>query len=187
MDHFDIPSLRRLAHPSTHLVTAHGTSELLPARRRYRDVREMKWGERARYGSLDVKAFEVKHWGARYGSDNWRGYNGYVVESGRYRVLFAGDTAQTDSFRALRCSRPFDLAIMPIGAYNPRIYHHCCPEQAWAMGNDAGAEMFLPVHHRTFPLGQEPVDEPIERFYEAAGSDLGRIAAARIGEQVHII
>jgi len=187
MDHFDVPSLRRLAHPSTHLVTAHGTRELLPTRRRFGDVREMRWGDEARYGSLRVKAFEVNHWGARYGSDHWRGYNGYIVESGRYRVLFAGDTALTDRFRALRSSRPFDLAIMPIGAYNPRIHNHCSPEQAWEMGNDAGAERFLPVHHRTFPLGQEPVDEPIERFCTAAGCEIERVAATRIGEQVSIV
>lgn len=140
----------------------------------------------ARYGDLSVRAFEVNHWGARYGSDNWRG-NGYIVESGRYRVLLAGDTALTDEFRALRSSRPFDLAIMPIGAYNPRIHNHCSPEQAGRMGNDAGAERFLPVHHRTFPLGQEPVDEPIARFYEVAGGQMERIVAGRIGGQTRII
>jgi len=187
MDHFDVPSLRGLAHDSTSVVTAPGTAELLPSRRRYQDIREMSWGDAARYDSLSIRAFEVNHWGARYGSDTWRGYNGYVVEAGRYRVLFAGDTAWTDGFRALRSSRPFDLAIMPIGAYNPRIYNHCSPEQAWRMGNDAGAERFLPVHHRTFPLGQEPVDEPIQRFYEVAGGQMERIATAGIGEQVHIV
>ena len=41
------------------------------------------------------------------------------------------------------------------------------------MGNDAGAERFIPVHHQTFQLSREPLLEPIERFYSAAGSQTG--------------
>jgi len=83
---------------------------------------------------------------------------------GRHRVLFGGDTAYTDVFRKIRSSKPLDLAIMPIGAYDPWIYAHCNPEQALAMANQAGAEFVLPVHHRTFKLSNEPYDEPIERL-----------------------
>jgi L-ascorbate metabolism protein UlaG (beta-lactamase superfamily) len=43
-----------------------------------------------------------------------------------------------------------DLAIMPIGAYDPWIRAHSNPEQALAMANQAGAE--FSVHHRTFKL-----------------------------------
>ncbi len=186
MDHFDIPSLRKLAGPRTTIVTAKNTSDLL-RHGRYGRVRELGWDESARFGPVTCRAFEVNHWGARYGSDTWRGYNGYVIEADGYRVLFAGDTALTGRFRDLRESRRFDLAIMPIGAYNPRIHLHCSPEQAWRMGNEAGAECFLPVHHQTFALGQEPVGEPIERLYEAAGVHANRIAASRIGEQVRIL
>lgn len=119
-------------------------------------------------------------------TDTFRGYNGYLIESGRYRVLFAGDTAFTSAFQALRTSRPIDLAIMPIGTYNPWLRHHCTPEQAWAMGNDAGAEFFLPVHHQTFRLSSEPVNEPIERFFAAAGSRPERIAVQRIGQEFRL-
>ena len=186
MDHFDLPSLRNLAGPRTSIVTAKNTSDLLP-HSRYGRVHELGWDESARFGPVTCRSFEVNHWGARYGSDTWRGYNGYVIEADGQRVLFAGDTALTDRFRGLRDSRPFDLAIMPIGAYNPRIHFHCSPEQAWRMSNEAGAERFMPVHHQTFPLGQEPVSEPIERLFETAGADANRIAASRIGEQTRIL
>src|SRR5204863_141973 len=83
------------------------------------------------------------------------------------------------SFRAVRNSRPIDLAIMPIGAYNPWIYNHCTPEQAWRMGNEAGAEHFIPVHHQTFQLSREPLLEPIERFYTAAENHPERVAVRR--------
>jgi L-ascorbate metabolism protein UlaG (beta-lactamase superfamily) len=92
----------------------------------------------------------------------------------------------TGAFRSLRSSRRFDLAIMPIGAYNPMIHNHCTPEQAWRMTNDAGAERILPVHHQTFRLSFEPYFEPIERLQTAAGSQSSRIAVRRIGEHVHL-
>jgi L-ascorbate metabolism protein UlaG (beta-lactamase superfamily) len=152
----------------------------------YKHLQELGWGERTRVGAAEVRAFEVNHWGARMRSDTYRGYNGYVIESGRYRVLFAGDTAHTSAFRSLRTSKSIDLAIMPVGAYDPWIYYHCTPEQAWRMGGDAGAELFIPVHHQTFQLSREPVLEPIERFHRAAGSSLDRVVIERIGQQFHI-
>ncbi len=185
MDHWDIPSLVQLESRKTEVVTAWSTSDLLRASR-YRRVRELRWGERAQAGAAEIRAIEVNHWGARMRTDRWRGYNGYLIESGRWRVLFAGDTADTDAFRAVRTRRGIDLAIMPIGAYNPWIRYHCTPEQAWRMGNDAGAGRFIPVHHQTFSLGREPRLEPIERFRAAAGRQQDRIALDRIGHELRL-
>ncbi|MCW5982370.1 MAG: MBL fold metallo-hydrolase [Bryobacteraceae bacterium] len=185
MDHFDIPSLRKLEDNETSVVTAWATSDLLrPAR--YRAVDELRWGERRRVGPAEIQAFPVNHWGARVRSDTWRGYNGYLINVGRYRMLFAGDTADTHYFRDLKSSRAIDLAILPIGAYNPWIHYHCTPEQAWRMGNEAGGEFFIPVHHQTFSLSSEPVREPIERFRAAANSHASRIAIDSIGREFHL-
>jgi L-ascorbate metabolism protein UlaG (beta-lactamase superfamily) len=186
MDHFDLPSLRALENRRTSVITASQTSDLLRVHR-YSGVEELGWGRSARAGALEIRAVEVKHWGARMRSDTYRGYNGYLIEAGRYRILFAGDTADTPAFRALRTSKPVDLAIMPIGAYNPWIYYHCTPEQAWRMGNEAGAEFFVPVHHQTFQLSREPFLEPIERFHQAANHDAGRVAITRIGQEFHLL
>ncbi|HJT87227.1 MAG TPA: MBL fold metallo-hydrolase, partial [Bryobacteraceae bacterium] len=185
MDHFDLPSLRRLERRSTAVVTARSTSDLLRVRR-YQRVQELGWGERAAVGPLEVRAFQVNHWGARMRTDSHRGYNGYVLEAGRYRVLFGGDTANTDSFRSLKTSRPFDLALMPVGAYNPWIHYHCTPEQAWQMAGDAGSEFFLPIHHQTFALSREPRLEPIERVYGAAGRHAHRVAIRQIGQEFRV-
>ena len=119
-------------------------------------------------------------------ADSYRGYNGYTIQAGRYRVLFGGDTAGTDAFRALKTSRPFDLALMPVGAYNPWVRYHCTPEQSWQMANDAGVEFFLPVHHQTFPLGREPFLEPIERVSAAAGNHPDRVAVRHIGQEFRL-
>jgi L-ascorbate metabolism protein UlaG (beta-lactamase superfamily) len=181
MDHFDIPSLRALEDRRVTVVTARNTSDLLRPER-YGRVQELGWSQSARVGPLRITAFEVNHWGARMRSDTYRGYNGYVIEAAGRRILFAGDTADTTLFRPLRSSRPFDLAIMPIGAYNPWIRYHCTPEQAWRMANEAGAEIVLPVHQQTFQLSSEPAAEPMERLYQAAGPHADRIAVSRIGQ-----
>lgn len=185
MDHLDRPSLRKLESPRTAVVTAANTSDLLRVKR-YRAVHELRWNESIQVGPAQIRAFEVKHWGARTRTDVHRGYNGYLIEAGRYRIIFGGDTAYTHSFRQVRSSKPVDLAIMPIGAYDPWIRAHCNPEQALTMANQAGAEFVLPVHHRTFKLSNEPYGEPIERIMLASGSAEDRIAVREIGEEFHL-
>jgi L-ascorbate metabolism protein UlaG (beta-lactamase superfamily) len=182
MDHFDLPTLRSLESKSARVVTASKTSDLLRTRN-YSGVDELAWGESIRIGEIAIRAVEVNHWGARMHSDTWRGFNGYLIETPRHRVLFAGDTAMTTSFRSLRETRGIDLAIMPIGAYNPWIRAHCNPEQALTMANEAGAEFILPVHHRTFQLSNEPYNEPIERLVDALAGDTHRLAAEQIGQE----
>jgi L-ascorbate metabolism protein UlaG (beta-lactamase superfamily) len=184
MDHFDLPSLRALESAGTHVVTASKTSDLLRVKR-FGRVDELGWGDVARSGDVTVRAFQVKHWGARMQSDTYRGFNGYLIETPRYRVVFGGDTAMTETFRELRASRRLDLAIMPIGAYNPWIRAHCTPEEALEMANDAGAELILPVHHQTFELSREPRREPIERLYSALSHAPERLAWQEIGQEIH--
>ncbi len=185
MDHFDLPSLRRLESPTTQVVTAHRTSDLLRVKR-YSSVHELRWNDCIRVGPATIRAFQVAHWGARMRSDVYRGFNGYLMNIGRRQIVFGGDTAYTDRFKELRSSQPMDLAIMPIGAYNPWIHVHCTPEQALSMANDAGAEMILPVHHQTFQLGREPRLEPIERLLTAASAAPERICIKDVGEELSL-
>jgi L-ascorbate metabolism protein UlaG (beta-lactamase superfamily) len=185
MDHLDFATLRAL--PGTpRVVTAKATDELLRGTQLKKPL-ALGWGERARVstenGNVRVKAFEVKHWGARWRYDKYRGYNGYVVEREGRKIIFGGDTAWTETFRGLRSEGPYALAIMPIGAYQPWVCSHCTPEQAVHMANDAGADFFLPVHFKTFPLGREGTVEPLERL--EAAIEPGRIAWRDVGETFH--
>src|ERR1700722_2377301 len=181
MDHFDVPSLRKLENARTAVVTASRTSDLLRVNK-YQAVHELRWNESVQVGPAKVRAFEVRHWGARMRNDAYRGYNGYLIEAGKYRVVFGGDTAFTDSFKSIRTSKSVDLAIMPIGAYDPWIAAHCTPEEALAMANDARAEFVLPVHHRTFQLSREPDQEPMERLLAAAAPAEDRICVRDFGQ-----
>ena len=133
---------------------------------------------------MRVEAFEVKHWGARWRHDDHRGYNGYIIEREGKKLIFAGDTAYTETFKELRGKGPFELACMPIGAYNPWIMSHCNPEQAWKMANDCGARRILPIHHYTFRLGREVCTEPLERLETAMKGEVDRLALREAGETV---
>jgi L-ascorbate metabolism protein UlaG (beta-lactamase superfamily) len=185
MDHFDRPSLRTLYSPKTSVVTATRTSDLLRLRK-FKHVHELSWGDEVEVAGLRVRAFEVNHWGARVRTDTYRGYNGYVIEAPRYRIVFGGDTAFTRTFVGARGAKTNDLVIMPIGAYDPWIRYHCNPEQAWQMAQDTGAEYVLPVHHQTFQLGREGYTEPIERLVAAAGSGADRVCLHEIGQEFHL-
>ena len=186
-DHFDLRTLHRF-NKETSVITAPNTADLL----RWtllRDITELRWGETKvlnlpsqTKGNIAIRAFQVKHWGARMQRDTHRGYNGYLMERNGRRILFAGDTAFTDSFAKLRKYGPIDLAIMSIAAYNPWIRNHCTPEQAIEMANAAGAQFIMPVHHQTFRLSFEPLREPIERFQAALRNAPERVALREIGE-----
>jgi L-ascorbate metabolism protein UlaG (beta-lactamase superfamily) len=170
---------------STNVITAPHTSDLLRWTK-FRDVTELRWGEcksvETSVGKINIVAFRVKHWGARMQHDDYRGYNGYLLERNGRRIIFGGDTAMTDDFQQLRSYGSIDLAIMSIGCYNPWIRSHCNPEQAIEMANDAGAKFIMPVHHQTFRLSFEPFREPIERFETALRNEPERIALREIGE-----
>jgi L-ascorbate metabolism protein UlaG (beta-lactamase superfamily) len=186
-DHFDLRTLHRFDEV-TRVITAPNTADLLSATR-LRDIMELRWGETKvlniagqMKGDIAINAFQVRHWGARKQRDNYRGYNGYVIERNGRRILFSGDTAMTNTFAELSQHGPVDLAIMSIGAYNPWIQSHCTPEQAIEMATAAGARFIMPVHHQTFRLSFEPFREPIERFQAALSNTPQRIALREIGE-----
>jgi L-ascorbate metabolism protein UlaG (beta-lactamase superfamily) len=189
-DHLDTPSLASIpGRPAA--VMAAKTSDLLPRKRRYSSVRELWWNEAARIatprGDLEVRAIEVKHWGARLGRDTYRGYNGYIITREGRSLLFGGDTAHTRLFfKSHHRYGPYDAAIMPIGAYDPWIYNHCTPEQSVAMADDAGARLFVPIHHKSFQLSHEPFDEPIERLEAALAREEGRLVVRDVGDTAHI-
>jgi len=183
-DHLDLRTLRCFGG-STRVITARATRDLLK-RTRFVDITELDWGESktisATAGEILITAVPVKHWGARTQHDTHRGYNGYLIERSGRRIIFAGDTAMTEKFAALRRCGLIDVAIMPISAYNPWIQSHGTPEQAVQMANAAGARFVVPVHHQTFRLSLEPFREPIERFEDALRETPERIALREIGQ-----
>jgi L-ascorbate metabolism protein UlaG (beta-lactamase superfamily) len=188
MDHMDLPSLRLLANaPAT--VTARATCDLV-AGTGLNHITELGWGDRMTCrtdrGDLQIEAFEVKHWGQRWPSELPRGYNGYILRREGRAILFGGDTALTPTFGDIRSRGPFEVGIVPIGAYRPWIRNHCTPEEALSMANAARAKYIVPVHHQTFRLSEEPRNEPIERLTAALAAEPERLALRQIGETFEV-
>jgi L-ascorbate metabolism protein UlaG (beta-lactamase superfamily) len=177
MDHTDLGTLR-LFPASVPVVVQAGNRDLV---RRFDRVHELAWGQSIEVNGVEIESTEAAHWGARMVTDRQRGYGGYLLQKAGHSVLFAGDTAYTDALTRLRDRGPIDLAVLPIGAYDPWITNHASPEQAWLMFRRLGAEYLLPVHHSTFRLSREPVDEPIRRLLAAAGDERWRVAATDVG------
>ena len=105
------------------------------------------------------------------------------------RFFFAGDSGYFPGFALIgRTLGPFDLAAVPIGAYEPvRMMRpfHMDPEQAVQTALDVDAALAVAMHFGTFDLTDEPVDEPPQRFRAAAeASALGaeRAWVLRLGE-----
>jgi L-ascorbate metabolism protein UlaG (beta-lactamase superfamily) len=177
MDHTDLGTLRLLPR-DVPVVVQSGNQDLVG---RFTSVHELAWGQSIEVDGLRIESTEARHWGARMVTDNHRGYGGYLVQKAGQTVLFAGDTAYTDALTELGRRNRIDLAILPIGAYNPWINNHASPEQAWEMFQRLEAEYVLPVHHSTFRLSREPVDEPIRRFLAAAGQERWRVVGTEVG------
>jgi L-ascorbate metabolism protein UlaG (beta-lactamase superfamily) len=179
MDHFDFPSLD-LFSKSAPIVTAAETTDLAKEAG-FKNVSELRWGQKkvvkTKAGDIELEAFHVNHWGARWKVDSYRGYNGYLLTRGGKTILFGGDTAMCDSFSQLS-GRKIEAAIMPIGCYG-RGGSHCTPEQSVKMTDACNAPYIIPIHHSTFPIGKEPLAEPMMRLRETISED--RIAIQEIG------
>lgn len=196
-DHLDRPAVKRLAreHPRAVWVVPLRLAGLV---RRWgaREVIELDWWETTDMGGLRVTSTPARHFSARGLWDRRRTlWSGYGIEAGGARAYFAGDTAYHPEFGeiASRCG-PFDLVMMPIGAYDPRWFMrsvHCDPEEAvkaYLDLRDAAEDrlpLMLGIHWGTFRLTDEPMDEPPERAlaeWRRCGLDPERLWIAAFGE-----
>jgi len=167
MDHWHKPTLEQLVSTVTTVVVPKYTRKLLPDRGRgFKNVIELCWQEAEDLDGIGITAWPCKHWGARWLVDRHRGYNAYVIEDDTRKLVFAGDTADTDAFDSLANEdNPIDTAIMGIGnSYEPWDRVHATPEQAAGMAERMNARRLMPIHHSTFHDAAEPVGQPLERL-----------------------
>jgi L-ascorbate metabolism protein UlaG (beta-lactamase superfamily) len=163
-----------------------------------RKIVELDWWQAASVvGGLRVTATPARHFSARrIGDRNKTLWCGFAFELAGTRVLFAGDTAYHPEFGEVgaRCG-PFDLVMLPIGAYDPRWFMHVVhtdPEEAVQIYQDVTAPhpgkplpLMLGIHWGTFRLTDEAMDEPPRRTavrWRALGLDDERLWIATFGE-----
>jgi len=175
-DHLHRPSLRALVQNNlrkrgvapaivipTHvsdLVSDLGFSEII----------ELDWWNTSRHGNLSVTHVPSRHWGARILKDSHRGYGGFVLQGGAHSLYHAGDTAYFEGFSEIGRRLTPDVALLPIGAYNPEQFRnvHTNPADATQAFLDLKSRWMVPMHYGTFRLSHEPVDEPLQLLDQEA-------------------
>ncbi|WP_354005128.1 MBL fold metallo-hydrolase [Ramlibacter cellulosilyticus] len=173
-DHLDEDSVRRLdarAQGRTLFLVPLGLKEWF-AGVGIRNVLELDWWDVHRHEGVDFQLVPVQHWSARgLGDRNHTLWGGWAVFAPDLRWYFSGDTGYSNSFREtreklagrVRDGALFDLALLAIGAYEPRWFmaaQHMNPAEAVQAHKDLGARRSLGIHWGTFSLTDEALDQP---------------------------
>jgi L-ascorbate metabolism protein UlaG (beta-lactamase superfamily) len=175
-DHCDLPTLRRLARRDDPLVAAPLGHRSLLAGAGFGRVAELDWWQGQACGpGTGVTLVPARHWSRRspFGTDR-RLWGGFMVRSGDRLVYFAGDSGyQEGLFTEIgrRCGAP-DLALLPIGAYEPRWFMadaHMNPEEAVRVHREVGARRSLAMHWGAFQLTDEGREDPVRALEAARG------------------
>ena len=176
-DHLDRGTVEWLAHhhPTARWLVPLGVAALVK-RFGAADVSELDWWETVRVGGLEVAATPARHFSARGIRDRDETlWCGWCVRSAERRIFFAGDTGLHPEFAAIaQRLGPFDLMMLPIGAYEPRWFMkpvHMSPEEAAeaclvmrAVQPVGHRSLMAAMHWGTFKLTDEPMDEPPKRL-----------------------
>jgi N-acyl-phosphatidylethanolamine-hydrolysing phospholipase D len=152
--------------------------------------------DKSKSTGVEISFTPAKHWTSRNFFDRntslWGSF-AIVSKETDERIFFSGDTAYCDIFKQIgKRYGPFDLALVPIGAYEPRYFmkhHHCNPEEAIAIHRDLQAKQSLAIHWGTFPLADEDVVEPaleLGRCREIANVEVDEFFTVRLGDTFRV-
>jgi L-ascorbate metabolism protein UlaG (beta-lactamase superfamily) len=186
-DHLHRPSLRAIARNSRRrsgnapvIIVPHQVADVV-SRLGFREIIELQWWQ-GYHDGISVTHVPASHWGARMLHDFHRGYGGYVIRSAQHSLYHAGDTAYFGGFREIGQRLRPEVALLPIGAYHPPSFRnvHTSPEDAVQAFQDLGSQWMVPMHYGSFRLGQEPMDEPLQRLAAAAQK-------AQVSDQVLVL
>jgi len=171
-DHCDLGTLQLLErrfHPP--VVTPLGNGPLLRSAG-FRQVEELDWWQPASAAPVPITLTPAQHFSARGPFDRNRAlWGGFLIEAGGLRILHAGDSGYGPHFRQIaERLGPIDLALLPIGAYEPRWFMkdiHMNPAEAVQAHLDLAARQSIAMHFGTFQLTPEGIDEPVRGLADA--------------------
>lgn len=168
-DHLDVETLARLhAAYKPRVITPLGNDTIMKARDAAIRAEAFDWHQRIELGpNVAVTLVPTHHWSARGLTDRNKAlWASFVIETPAGRIYCVADSGYGNGrhFRAARERYgPFRLAILPIGAYEPRWFmgdQHMNPAEAVKAFLDSGAEFAIGHHYGTFQLTDEGIDEP---------------------------
>ncbi|QDH18031.1 hypothetical protein E3D00_06825 [Swingsia samuiensis] len=187
-DHMDLPSLRVLAKNKDILCISLPGNRKHLAKAGLSRIIELDWWENiALENGFSISATPALHNSARTPFDTNKAlWGGFMIQTEKKCVFFAGDTAWGYHFDAIHQKWPRqDLAILPIGAYSPRSLlrsQHMNPEEAVMAFKTLNAEHGLAIHFGTFQLTDEPILEPVARLNLAMRGNPKPFIALESGE-----
>jgi L-ascorbate metabolism protein UlaG (beta-lactamase superfamily) len=193
-DHCDLGTLRALErrfHPR--VVTPIGNGRLLRSAG-IGHVDELDWWQSASTAPLRITLTQAQHFSSRNMFDRNRAlWGGFLVEAGGRRILFAGDSGYGPHFLEIaRRLGPIDLALLPIGAYEPRWFMkdiHMNPAEAVQAHLDLAARQSIAMHFGTFQLTPEGIDDPVHDLAQALrerGVPADRFPTMAVGGSVYV-
>ena len=171
-DHCDLRTLRMLAERFDPIVVTPLGNGRLVRSAGVRRVEELDWWQDAMSCAMPITLTPAQHFSARTPFDRNRAlWSGFTVQAGQVRIFFAGDTGYAGFFHDIRERLgPIDLALLPIGAYEPRWFMqavHMNPSEAVQAHFDVGAFESIAMHFGTFQLTTEGIDEPVRALADA--------------------
>ena len=188
-DHLDIDTVETLARSQRCRffvplgVGAHLRGWRVPEER----IVELDWFQEARLGALRLVCTPARHFSGRFLARNTTLWSSWTLIGPRHRAFFGGDSGYSAAFAEIGAQHgPFDLTLMPVGAYHPGWPHiHMNPEEAVRAHRDlTDAGLLVPIHWATFRLAPHPWAEPVERMLRAAGAQGVAAAVPRPGGRV---
>lgn len=193
-DHCDLRTLQLLARRFDPIVVTPLGNGALVRSTGIRRVEELDWWQDAGAAPLPITLTPAHHFSARTPFDRNRAlWGGFVLVAAGRRIYFAGDTAYVPAFSDVRRRLgPIDLALLPIGAYEPRWFMrtvHMNPAEAVQAHLDLEAAESLGMHFGTFQLTTEGIDEPLRALDEARharGVPASAFRAAGFGESCRV-
>ena len=138
------------------------------------NVVELDWWQAHQLGHVEIVLVPAQHWSARGINDRMKTlWGGFALLAPDCHLFFAGDTGYSRDFQDIHAhfahrqspeaGGGFDVALLPIGAYEPRWFmtqQHVNVEEAVKIHRDLHAKRSLGVHWGTFALTDEALDEP---------------------------
>ncbi len=167
-DHLDRRTLRKVAADQPIIVPT-GVGNLVHDLG-FNIVHELDHWQQVELEGLRVSLTPCHHWGARFLADRHRGFGGFVIETAGRSIFHCGDSAYFDGFGEIGQRYNVELALLPIGAYDPPSGRevHMNPEEAILAFKELRASKLVPMHYGSFRLGYEPMDEPLTRLRASA-------------------
>ncbi len=192
-DHLDIETLARLhERDQPRMIMPLGNDTIVRARIPEARAEAHDWSARLPLSDgVSVTLAPSYLWSARGAFDRRMAlWCSFVLEGGGTRIFHIGDTGYHDGslYRRLGAELgPFHLAVLPIGAYEPRWFmrdNHMNPEEAVQVMLSLRAEQALGHHWGTFQLTDEGIERPpaaLAAALAAAGLAEERFRAMRPG------